>query len=387
MPPLPCEPLTRGGSADALIVGAGISGAFIAEMLTDLGLDVIIVDRRRAPLLGSTPASTALVQYEIDTPLTKLTRRIGVADARRVWRRSRLALESLAARTRELHIACDLERRDTLYLAGDQLNSAQLRREGEARQRAGIETAFLSRAELRSRFAINRAAALIGYDNLAVDPRRLAAGYLRAALERGARLYASCEIANVEAGRGANVACTREGLAIRCKYLIFATGYELPRQAPRRGHRILSTFALATKPQPRKLWPERCFIWEASEPYLYMRTTEDGRVICGGEDEEFADAERREAMLPRKIEMIRRKLQKMHPALDTRPDFAWCGSFGASDDGLPSIDRMPGMRNCWAVLGYGGNGITYSRIAADILRAAVAGDVDPDADLFRFRRL
>ena len=33
-------------------------------------------------------------------------------------------------------------------------------------------------------------------------------------------------------------------------------------------------------------------IWEASDPYLYMRATADGRVICGGEDEEFSDEER-----------------------------------------------------------------------------------------------
>ena len=42
------------------------------------------------------------------------------------------------------------------------------------------------------------------------------------------------------------------------------------------------------------------------------------------------------------------------------------------------------MRHCWAALGYGGNGITYSRIAADIIRAELTGESDPDADLYRF---
>jgi glycine/D-amino acid oxidase-like deaminating enzyme len=53
---------------------------------------------------------------------------------------------------------------------------------------------------------------------------------------------------------------------------------------------------------------------------------------------------------------------------------------------LPSIGLIPGMRNCWAVLGYGGNGITYSRIAAEVIRTSLLGHVDPDADLYRFRR-
>ena len=71
---------------------------------------------------------------------------------------------------------------------------------------------------------------------------------------------------------------------MRCRHLIFATGYELPDCVPRRGHKVISTYAIATVPQMRRLWPEQCTIWEASEPYLYMRTTPDGRIVCGGED-------------------------------------------------------------------------------------------------------
>jgi hypothetical protein len=36
------------------------------------------------------------------------------------------------------------------------------------------------------------------------------------------------------------------------------------------------------------------------------------------------------------------------------------------------------MRHAWAVMGFGGNGITHSVIAA-----ALAGRDDPDADLYR----
>lgn len=381
----PFEPLDRDAKAEILIVGAGVSGALIAESLTDAGFGVMIVDRRNGPLLGSTPASTALVQHEIDTPLIRLARRIGFADAARAWRRSKLAVDSLAARTRELKIDCGAERRDALYLAGDRLGAGDLAKEASAHRRAGLEARYFDRAALKAAFNIDRPAALLGHDDLAVDPRRLAAGYLKAAIARGATLRAPCEVVDVETSRAGVVARTARGPVVRCKHLIYATGYETPRAVPKRGHRILSTFALATKPQPRRLWPRRCFIWEASEPYLYMRTTGDGRVICGGEDEEVADADARDAMLPRKIEAIRRKLGRLLPELDTHPDFAWCGTFGSSADGLPSIGAVPGRRNCWAALGYGGNGVTYSRIAADILRGELTGESDPDADLFRFR--
>ncbi len=48
------------GVFDVAIVGAGIMGAMLAERLTRDGLSLAILDRR-APSLGATSASTALV--------------------------------------------------------------------------------------------------------------------------------------------------------------------------------------------------------------------------------------------------------------------------------------------------------------------------------------
>jgi glycine/D-amino acid oxidase-like deaminating enzyme len=125
-------------------------------------------------------------------------------------------------------------------------------------------------------------------------------------------------------------------------------------------------------------------IWEASEPYLYLRTTGDGRVICGGEDEPFADAEKRDAASPRKFARLEQKLGRLLPNLDARADFHWAGTFGASARGTPSIGRLPGKRRLYAVLGCGGNGITFSMLAAQILRGLICGTGDPDERLFGF---
>ena len=69
---------------DVLIVGAGISGILCAYELSKYDLSVALVDRR-GPLRGSTAASTALLQFELDLPLVKLQRQLGVNAAREVW--------------------------------------------------------------------------------------------------------------------------------------------------------------------------------------------------------------------------------------------------------------------------------------------------------------
>jgi glycine/D-amino acid oxidase-like deaminating enzyme len=104
--------------------------------------------------------------------------------------------------------------------------------------------------------------------------------------------------------------------------------------------------------------------------------------VCGGEDEEVSDAAARDALLPAKVEAIRHKLGRLLPGIDTEPEFAWAGTFGESRTGLPWIGPAPGMPNCHAVVGFGGNGMVYAEIAAGIIAAALAGRVDPDADLY-----
>jgi len=91
-------------------------------------------------------------------------------------------------------------------------------------------------------------------------------------------------------------------------------------------------------------------------------------------------------LLPHKTALLEKKLSRLLPHVDPRADYAWCGSFGASETGTPSIGPVPRMPHCHAVLGYGGNGITFSALAAQMLRNQITGGRDPDSDLFSFRR-
>ena len=153
--------LRRDLKTDVLVVGAGITGAMIADALAEAGLAVIVVDRRDDPVKGSTVASTALVQYEIDTPLSILSRKIGKADAMRAWRRSRLAVDAVAARLADLRMP-DVVRRDSLYLAGNELDADGLAREQAARRAIGLPDRLLSRKELKTRFGISRVRSAAG---------------------------------------------------------------------------------------------------------------------------------------------------------------------------------------------------------------------------------
>lgn len=190
----------------------------------------------------------------------------------------------------------------------------------------------------------------------------------------------------MDVGRTFVTLTTAAGHSVRAGHVVFATGYELVKLVKPKNYTVSSTWAMATAPQPDRLWPSRCLIWQAADPYLYLRTTADGRIIAGGEDEEFSNEEKRDALIPRKVAALQRKLGRMFPNVDTEPEFSWTGCFGSSDTGLPAIGEIPGVKRCFAILGYGGNGITFSMIAAQLIQRAIVGLPDPDADLFALRR-
>ncbi|GLS46330.1 NAD(P)/FAD-dependent oxidoreductase [Methylobacterium brachythecii] len=384
-PHVQAAPLTRDVACDVLVVGLGISGAMVAEALTAQGLSVIGVDRR-GPMCGSTRSTTALVQFEIDEPITSLSGKIGQAKAEQAWRRSRLAVTNLRGRIEQLGIACRPETRSSLFIAGNVLGAGMLREEAQARAAAGLRATYLTALALKEDFGIDRAGAILSDNNLALDPLKLTAGFLRVAARRKARFYAPVEVTRLVHHASDVVAETRQGRTITAGHVVLATGYELMDVAPSDTHSIISTYVIATKPQKASLWPGAAFIWEASDPYLYMRATHDGRVICGGEDEEFQDEDRRDALIPAKTERLAKKLKQLFPQLDTKPDFAWAGSFGSTTTGLPSIGPLPGRPRVFAVQGYGGNGITFSQIASELVATTIAGGRDTDAELFAFGR-
>jgi len=76
------------------MIGGGITGALVAFHLTEAGVKTAIIDRREIGT-GSTSASTALLQYEVDVPLRVLTRKIGPEAAGRSYILCREAIGKL----------------------------------------------------------------------------------------------------------------------------------------------------------------------------------------------------------------------------------------------------------------------------------------------------
>jgi len=382
--PFRATPVNADLKCDVVIAGGGISGALLVEALSSHGLSTIVVDRRGIAR-GATAASTALVEFELDKPLIYLIRDIGRLRAERIYRRSLRTVSDLLAKIKRLEIECEQSPRETLYLCGDTLEPAAMAEEVEARCKIFLPSEYLSRASVFDQFGIERDAAILSGGSAELNPVLFTQGLMNHAKQRGARIFEGDEITRFDTQSKSVTAYTKSGHTIEAANLIFATGYELLDCVPKNGYQVISTWAVETIPQG-KLWPRRVMITEASEPYLYIRAHGE-RIIVGGEDEPASDSDTREVYFEEKIAAIQEKLKKMLPHLDVTAEYTWAGAFGKSDLAIPRIGKIPGYPRCYAVMGFGGNGTTFSEIAAEIITAELTGAPDPDADLFAFDEL
>ena len=378
--------LQRDVSCDAVVIGGGITGALVAVHLVEAGVKTLLIDKRDIGT-GSTSASTALLQYEIDVPLRELIQKVGPAAATRSYQLCRESIGKLERLAARLKIDCGFERKPSLFLARHQREISELREEFQLRRKMGLELEFYDAAAIQKRFPFSRPAALFSQDGGQVDPHRLTHGLLAAGKRAGLEVCDRTEMKRLEQIRRGVRISTHNGYKITARRAVIAAGFESKALLKGEAGTLKSTYALISEPLPRiSEWHQQCLIWDSGSPYLYLRTTTEGRVIVGGEDEDFVNAKRRDALISQKTRTLVKKFGRLFPDVSLEVAFAWAGTFGETKDGLAYIGVHPKFPHTYFALGYGGNGITFSLIAAEIIRDGFLGRKNRDASIFRFGR-
>ncbi|MDL5364796.1 FAD-dependent oxidoreductase [Xanthomonas sp. NCPPB 2654] len=373
---------------DVAIVGGGITAALIADELSAHGHEVVVLEQRDVGW-GSTAASTALLQYEIDTHMLDLAKRYDEDAAALAYRSCAQAVEQLRALARPLRDV-DFGWNDSLYYASRRRHVRVLQQELQLRARHGLEVEWLDAQALRADYGIDAHGAILSRQAARVDPYRLTYRLLGRAHKRGVGVYDRTRVERIDLSRRGATLHTEQGLQVRAGHVVIAAGYASQRWLDRRVARNRSSYAFVSDPLDDAVLGalKHTMVWESARPYLYLRTTGNGRIVAGGEDDGVDIPLRRDARVDGKARTLSRKIAKAMPGLDLKPTFAWAGTFAETEDGLPFFGPHPqrGPRMQFA-MAYGGNGITYSMLGASLLRAHIERRAHPLKQLFGFARL
>jgi len=380
------QSLRKDLSCDVAIIGAGLGGAMIAHALSQAGFEVVLMDKR-AIGEGSTSASTALVLYEIDTPLNELIRNRGKAAAVRSYRRCWESISELKKLVHDLGDKCQFRRRPSLYLASRPCDLAALKKEFQVRKQCGFRVEYLAPAQLQKTYSFTAPGAIYSPDAAEINPLQLACCLICAARHRGAQVFTQTEaVKSIEQRNGVTIRTTN-GFKVNTRWLVSACGFETHEKAVQRVVKLKSSYAMVTRPVQRFTgWHERCLIWETRRPYFYARTTADNRLMIGGADEDFVNPTKRDQFIQQKTRVLQRKLEQWFPEIPIAPAYWWAGTFGETKDGLPYIGPIKKNSRILYALSYGANGTNFAVIAANIIRDLVLNKKNPEARLFAFDR-
>ncbi len=378
--------LERDIKTDVLVLGGGISGALTAHYLIQAGIDCTLIDARSIGL-GSTCASTSLLQYEIDTPLHQLIKIVGEKNAVRSYKLGVSAITKLIGLATKIGME-DLEMKKSLYYAAHKKDIPFLKKEFEARRKYEFEVKWLDEDQVYEQFGFSCPGAILSDVAAATDAYLFTHRLLQYNISKGLIVYDRTPVVSIKHNRFNVQLETQEKFIITAKKLVYATGYEVVDFISKRIVKLTSTYAIASEAfnSPIKLGKSDALIWNTAKPYLYMRPTNDNRIIIGGRDEEFFSHIKRDKLILRKSKELQKDFKKIFPSIPFKTEFRWAGVFGSTKDGLPYIGAYKNLANSFFALGFGGNGITFSQVAGEIIASLIKGKKNSDANIFSFER-
>ncbi|KRD09097.1 FAD-dependent oxidoreductase [Flavobacterium sp. Root901] len=370
---------------EILIIGGGITGALMAFKLITQGKKIVLVDRRDV-CNGSTAASTALLQYEIDVPLHELIKLRGEKCAVDSYRNGKKAIFDIRNIIDTVESDCGFEFKKSIYFTNYKKDIPFLKNEFKTRKQHDFDVTWLNKYDLE-KMGLNAIAAIESKTAAVMDPFRLAGDLLKYCHENGMQIFDRTNITSVENQKGKCIAHTENKFTITADHIVHCSGYESVETVQEKIVDLKSTYAIASESIPEiPVILKNAVMWDTSSPYYYYRATTDNRIIMGGGDEDFIDAKKRDKLIPKKEASLMRQFKRRFPSINFKLDYSWAGTFGETKDGLPYFGKPNPKKNEHYVLGFGGNGITFSVMAMNSIVDSIKNKKNQDLEYYRFGR-
>ncbi|MDF2548856.1 MAG: oxidoreductase [Anaerosolibacter sp.] len=374
-------------STEVLIVGRGITGALCAYYFAKQNIKVVLVEKGEIAAC-STSISTSLLQYELDELIKDLEKNYDLSKIIRGYRFANKGLYEIHNIIAELNIDCDYIARDCLTYTNDPNKIDILKYEYEQRLANGFDTVFIDKNTSNYNFSFPIKAGVFSVNGGAeINPVKFTKELMNKAAQMGCEVYENTEIKDYKHDNNSVQVHTADNQTISCKKVIVTTGYDISTFSSKTYYTPYTSYNIVTSPISNITgWHNQCLVKTTENPYIYLRTTTDSRIIIGGEDTRFIPELLEDNVAGQKYPKLLKRLNEMFPQLDCQIEYSYNGIFGATDDNLPYIGPDPSNKNIWYCLGYGANGILFSVNGAKMLSNLYNGYLDDDLDLVAMNR-
>lgn len=362
---------------DVAIAGGGITGITTALLLQKAGKNCIIFESYNL-CFGTTGGTTAHLNTLLDNPYNTIIKNFGKENAQLVANASKEAIQLVKSHIEEYKINCGFKEASAYLFAQTDKQVDELKDIHDACREVNIKAVYADKLPVN----IDCKKTIIVDGQAKFHPVKYVHALAKAFQEAGGIIVQECRVEDIENNETINIKTSKGNF--QSQYFIYAThippGINLLhlRCAPWR------SYAMAVSLKDKD-YPEDLF-YDMYDPYHYIRSQKINNtnyLIAGAEDHKTGHIENtNECFL--KLEAYVRK----HFNVD-EVAYKWSSQYFEPADTLPYIGYLPGTQknNILVATGYGGNGMTYSHIAAVTLRSIVLNEENPYIKLFDPNRI
>lgn len=221
--------------------------------------------------------------------------------------------------------------------------------------------------EIKKYYGFSAPSGILSAQAASTDAYMLTHALLKEGNRKGLSVFDRTSIKKIKYQTRSVQLITESGYTISAKKIVNASGYEISEFINKQIVSLHSTYAFASEHivDPTPVWKDKVLLWNTADPYVYLRLTDDNRVIAGGRDEPFYNPKKRDELIQHKSYLLKKDFLKLFPEIDVKTEFSWIGTFGSTKDALSYIGTYHKTPHTYYVLGFGGNGINFCVIAAE----------------------
>lgn len=373
--------LSQDIETDVLIIGGGATGSICGYYFSKENIPTVIIEKNRTGHC-STSATTALLQYELDSSFAQLIPILGKENIAKAYKLDTFALKEINKIISEYGNDCEYYERDTLFYSNDKLDKKIIEEEFNLRKEYDFDVELITSESSPYTFPL-KYGVLAKNGGAEIDPYKFTRQLLNISSNKEVKIYENTEARKINYFDDYIEVETSFGYKIKCKKLIAATGYNTDLFTSKNFATKYTTFNIVTNPLDEEPWNNKVLIRNTSDPYNYLRSTPDNRIIIGGADINFSDINN-EQLCKKQYSLLEDKLRSMFPSKkNIEIEYKYCGCFASTQDNLGFIGPSKKTnKNLWYCLGYGANGILFAMLGAFMLSKLYKNDYDPDMELF-----
>ena len=313
--------LSKNIESEVCIIGGGVTGAIAAYYLATNNIKCTLIESKRIAHL-STSVTTSLLQYELDDTISELKQITSVENVIKSYKLGLKALKEIENFANKYGNNFDYIKRDALLYTSKTNEVKVIADEYTQRKDNGLDVEFIQNS---NKYGFDIKAGLISKEGGAeIDPYKFTHELLEVAGSKNCKIYENTKCTNV-VDKGEYVEVTTEyNYKIKAKKIIVATGYNTEMFTDRSFAQKTTTYNVATRPIDEiKLWQDKILIRDNDDPYNYLRTTKENRLIIGGEDESFIPGIYDEDLANKKYEILENRLKsQLKPYINLEFDYS-----------------------------------------------------------------